>query len=129
MSDQETIERLTHERDQAIHEAARRDQKWMDGINEILGDTLDYDDPTARNNAQRALENWARKIRSQGEEGPCHECREVTLPMLTVTGPNVPRGTGKPRQFCSIHCFWKWVRRVESARDEAGRLDRIHSWD
>lgn len=49
----------TKERDDAIMEAKRRDQKWMDGINEIVGQKLDYDDPIAPNSASTALAEWA----------------------------------------------------------------------
>lgn len=36
------VEMRTRERDEAIHEASRRDQKWMDGIDEICGWKLSY---------------------------------------------------------------------------------------
>lgn len=120
--------RFARERDQAIHEAKRRDQKWMDGINEVLGEKLDFDDPCAANAASTALSKWAAK-QGAATPGPCHECREVTLPMISVTGPNVPRGTGKPRRFCSIHCFWKWIERLRQARTESGPEPRAYSWD
>jgi len=53
-----SIVNLERERDAAIHEANRRDQKWMDGTNEILGCKLDYGDPCIRDNASKALEKW-----------------------------------------------------------------------
>lgn len=34
---------LERERDAAVREAARRDQKWMEGINQIAGMELEYD--------------------------------------------------------------------------------------
>ena len=36
-------EQLRRERDQAVREAASRDQKWMDGINAVCGVKLSYD--------------------------------------------------------------------------------------
>jgi len=59
------IEALIRERDAAIAEANRRDQKWMDGINESLGAKLDYGDPTARNCASAALRKWKDTIGEQ----------------------------------------------------------------
>ena len=49
--------RLEQERDQAIAEANRRDQKWMDGINE----KLDYGDPSSPDAASKALEQFVKQ--------------------------------------------------------------------
>jgi vacuolar-type H+-ATPase subunit H len=67
MTPEQHIEVLKHERDDAIREANRRDKKWMDGINELLGEELDYGDPSARNCASKALYEWSRRERKRAE--------------------------------------------------------------
>lgn len=57
----EQAEQLTRERDEAIKEANRRDEKWMSGISEIIGSKLDYQDPCTRNNASKALGDLVRE--------------------------------------------------------------------
>lgn len=78
-----------------------------------------------------ATEIEARFDRKRSKPGsePCLECREVTLPMISVIGPSVPRGTSKARHFCSIRCFWQWIKRVEAARDEGSYMVQTYSWD
>ena len=41
-------EKLEYDKHRLVAEAKRRDEKWMAGINEVLGEKLDYDDPCAR---------------------------------------------------------------------------------
>lgn len=49
------------ERDNAAKEANRRDQKWQDGINEIIGAKPNYGDPCAPDNASKALEGLVKE--------------------------------------------------------------------
>ena len=51
-----------HQRDQSIKEANRRDQKWMDGINECLGRKLDYGNPTSPDAASTALASLVKQL-------------------------------------------------------------------
>lgn len=52
------LDNARQQRDQAITEANKRDQKWMDGINEIVGRKLDYGDPCSPNAASKGLEDF-----------------------------------------------------------------------
>jgi hypothetical protein len=92
-------------RDQAIAEANRRDRKWMDGINEIVGEKLSYDFPDG--SASRGLDTFVRELRRERDDARAklaaaegawdiiERAGEVTL---TVSGQSVeawrtPSGT------------------------------------
>jgi len=57
------LETLTHERDLAIREANRRDAKWMEGINEVCGQKLNYD--TIGDQVSPGLDDFLKTLRSE----------------------------------------------------------------
>lgn len=54
---------MTASRNLAIRQANDRDQKWMDGINEIVGEKLSYDFPDGA--ASRGLDTFVRELRKE----------------------------------------------------------------
>lgn len=60
------VEMRTRERDEAIHESSRRDQKWMDGIDEICGRKLSYKHDPSDSSAY-TLQDFVNELR--GERG------------------------------------------------------------
>lgn len=54
--------------EKAVEESNRRDQKWMEGINETLGEKLDYTDPSGKNPASMALARWNRALRQERDD-------------------------------------------------------------
>lgn len=128
---QEKLTALEGELEEATAKCAEM-RSCIDMLDRLVSDKI------GMTNTQRRVVTLARDTTDCGNttdcgkpvSKPCHECREVTLPIITVTGPNVPRGTGKPKQFCSIQCFWKWIQRVEQVRDEwKHSSDGVYSWD
>jgi hypothetical protein len=92
------LEARTRERDDAIREANRRDQKWMDGINECIGERLEYCDPCARNGVSVALEKWAKEKKSQ------LEADEKTIKELDAVIENRNRHELLPSENCACPC-------------------------
>lgn len=90
------IQTLERERDLAIKEASRRDQKWIDGINEIIGTKLDFHDPCSRNNASKVLGDLVARIQQLERElataqimpgaWQCSKCRFVLQKNVLHTG-------------------------------------------
>lgn len=58
------LERAEHDRDMAVREAARRDQKWMDGLRASTGVDLTFD-PPALWDFRPTLDDWVRRVRDR----------------------------------------------------------------
>lgn len=52
-----TLDLRTRERDECCKESKRTSQKWMDGLRELFGKDIDFDDPCSG----RTLDDWVRK--------------------------------------------------------------------
>lgn len=59
-----------------VKEAARRDQKWKDGIDAICGTKLNYDIPCFENRHVPSLDDFIRELRSQLEASQA-ECAQL----------------------------------------------------
>lgn len=78
----------TRERDEAIHEAGRRDKKWMDGIDEIVGRKLNYTDPDSIGMAQSALAELA--AQAALVQKLTEQVAAIYKPFPIQNGPSVP---------------------------------------
>jgi len=79
---------LSRKRVEAVADANRRDQKWMERINEVLHAKLDYGNPNSPDCVSMALEKWASQLRDRAEvaEKAAAEMRELLEEVPTLVG-------------------------------------------
>ena len=124
------VDRLTKERDDAIREANRRDQKWMDGINESVGRKLDYGDPCSRDNASSALAKFVAALTKEKGQAvaACVQMRDaiewairagdesVDRVLALSLSPDCGKGWRPPEEFAKLEAKLHLQQRSEDAQ-------------
>ena len=124
------------QRDACIAEANRTSEKWMSGINECLGETLDYRDPSAHNAASSALTRWAKEKQAKLEAAEkC--CAEMRTALKTLVTNLCADGGGTPvypnkfvESALSSDCGQSYVPKAElDAIKKAAVRTVVFMWD
>lgn len=101
---------LQKERDDAVREAARRDRKWMEGLNQIAGMELEYD-PLGREPGKPwkpTLEEYVDDLKRQAAPAAQTEPCSVREGVWTHRGTcgACPAAQTEPREPLRFECAW-----------------------